>query len=195
MTNTKKYSMMLAHDNLRVLHVTTHIPMKDVSAHLNVDRIYDVINLANKTCKQLGIKEPKIGVAGLNPHSSDEGRFGDEEEKIIIPSIEKAKSYGILADGPVPSDTLFCKAKGGLYDATVVMYHDQGHIPAKFAGFVYDADSNQWVIRGVNVTLGLPIIRASVDHGTAFGKAGKGTADYKSLEDALDYATLMAKNR
>ncbi|MFH1326800.1 MAG: 4-hydroxythreonine-4-phosphate dehydrogenase PdxA [archaeon] len=195
LTGTEKYSMMLACGNLRALHVTTHIPLEQVASHLSEQRIYDVIELAHNTCKQIGITHPKIGVAGLNPHSSDGGKFGNQEETKIIPAIKRAVENGIRAEGPVPGDTLFSKAKGGEYDAEVVMYHDQGHIPMKFAGFVLDPISKKWIVRGVNVTLGLPIIRTSVDHGTAFGKAGKGEADPSSLEDALDYAILMAAHK
>lgn len=195
LTNTKKYSMMLANENLRVFHVTTHIPLMKIVENLSIDRILDVIKLAHSTCKQLGISNPRIGVAGLNPHAGDNELFGSEDKEIIFPAIKKAKEENILVDGPVPPDTLFCKAKGGLYDGVVVMYHDQGHIPVKYAGFIYNDESKEWVIRGVNVTLGLPIIRTSVDHGTAYGKAGKGKSDYMSLYDALDYAVLFAKNR
>lgn len=196
LTSTKKYSMMLAHGNLRVLHVTTHVSLLDaITKYIKKDRIIDVIKLANSTCKQLNIKEPKIGVAGLNPHSGEGGVFGDEEIKEISPAVTEAQKLGINVDGPVPADTLFSKAKGGMYDAVVAMYHDQGHIPTKVLGFTYNEDSKSWVMRGVNITLGLPIIRTSVDHGTAFGKAGKGTADYGSLFDALKYAILLAEGR
>jgi 4-hydroxythreonine-4-phosphate dehydrogenase len=195
LTKTENYSMMLAYDNLRVFHVTTHIPLMDVTKNLNVERIYSVIKLANSVCQHLGIEKPKIGIAGLNPHAGENGIFGKEEKEIIYPAIEKARKERILAEGPVPPDTLFCKAKGGLYDAVVVMYHDQGHIAVKYAGFTYCDESKEWVVRGVNVTLGLPIIRTSVDHGTAYGKAGQGRADYMSLYDALEYAILLANSR
>ncbi|MFH0861125.1 MAG: 4-hydroxythreonine-4-phosphate dehydrogenase PdxA [Candidatus Altiarchaeota archaeon] len=196
LTGTKKYSMMLAHGNLRVLHVTTHVSLLDaITKYIKKDRIIDVIKLANSTCKQLNIKEPKIGVAGLNPHSGEGGAFGDEEIKEISPAVTEAQKLGIKAEGPVPADTLFSKAKGGMYDAVVAMYHDQGHIPTKVLGFIYNEDSRSWVMKGVNITLGLPIIRTSVDHGTAFGKAGKGTADYGSLFDALKYAILLAEGK
>lgn len=194
LTNTKSYSMMIACDNLRAFHVTTHCAFKEVLGLLTVERILDVISLAHSTCQRLGISSPRIAVAGLNPHAGDDGVFGTEDRDIIAPAIEKAKALGIDADGPIPPDTMFCKAKGGKYDGEVVMYHDQGHIPLKFAGFIYDHETGEWIIRGINVTLGLPVIRASVDHGTAYGKAGKGTANHLSLKDALDYAVLMAKN-
>ena len=194
LTGTKEYSMMLAHENLRIFHVTTHVSLLDaISKYIKKDRILNVIELANNTCKQLGFKKPKIGVAGLNPHSGEHGVFGNEEINEIKPAINKAKNQGINVEGPIPADTLFCKAKGGMYDAVIAMYHDQGHIPAKFLGFNYNEESKSWIMRGVNVTLGLPIIRTSVDHGVAFGKAGEGHADYSSLFDALKYAISLTK--
>lgn len=196
LTNTPKYSMMLAHGNLRVLHVTTHVSLLDaITKYIKKDRILDVIKLANDTCMRLGIKEPIIGVAGLNPHSGEHGTFGDEESREIEPAIEEAITLGIKAEGPIPADTLFSKGKGGMYDAVVAMYHDQGHIPIKALGFILDEETNTWSMKGINVTLGLPIIRTSVDHGTAFGKAGKGTADYGSLKDAVDYAIKLANSK
>ena len=194
LTGTKNYSMMLAHGNVRVLHVTTHVSLRDaITKYIKRDRILDVIKIANDTCKQLNIDQPVIGVAGLNPHSGESGTFGDEEQTEISPAIKDAEKLGINAEGPVPADTLFSKAKGGMYDAVIAMYHDQGHIPVKVAGFIYNDDTKSWNMQGVNITLGLPIIRTSVDHGTAFGKAGKGKADYGSLFEALKYAVLLAK--
>ncbi len=126
-------------------------------------------------------------------HSSDGGLFGYEEEKEIIPAIKAAQERGIFASGPVPADTLFSKAKGGWYDVCVAMYHDQGHIPLKVVGFTWNEEKQKWdSVSGVNITLGLPIIRASVDHGTAFGKAGKGTATPESLIHAIEYAVQLA---
>jgi 4-hydroxythreonine-4-phosphate dehydrogenase len=155
-----------------------------------------VIKLANNTMKEFGIEAPRIGVAGLNPHASDGGLFGWEEEKEIMPAIQQAKAEGINADGPVPPDTLFSKALGGQYDIVVAMYHDQGHIPLKLVGFTWDNVAKKWnSVSGVNITLGLPIIRTSVDHGTAFGKAGKGTATEESLLNAIDYAVQFAHQR
>jgi 4-hydroxythreonine-4-phosphate dehydrogenase len=194
LVGVKKYAMMLAHQNLRVLHVTTHVSLRQALDDCKKDRILDVIMLANDVCKRLGIKEPKIGVPGINPHAGDGGMFGDEEEKEIIPAIEEARKSGINAIGPVPADTIFCKAKGGMYDIVTAMYHDQGHIPTKYAGFIYNEDIKAWDIRGINATIGLPIIRVSVDHGTAFGKAGDGRADYLSLKDAYEYAIDFALN-
>ncbi|MCD4693462.1 MAG: 4-hydroxythreonine-4-phosphate dehydrogenase PdxA [Calditrichales bacterium] len=189
LTNTKSYCMMLANANLRVCHVTTHVSLlQALTTYITTERILEVINLANDTCLRLGIAKPRIGVAAINPHAGEHGKFGDEEERLIIPAIKQAAKIGIITEGPVSADILFSKAKSGLYDIVVTMYHDQGHIPVKLSGFVFNNETNKWDMRGVNVTLGLPIIRTSVDHGTAFGKAGKGNADHKSLFDALRFA-------
>jgi 4-hydroxythreonine-4-phosphate dehydrogenase len=146
--------------------------------------------------RDFGIENPRIGVAGLNPHASDGGLFGYEEAEEIAPAIDKARSEGMTVDGPVPPDTLYSKALGGQYDIVVAMYHDQGHIPLKLVGFTWNDTEKRWnSVSGVNITLGLPIIRTSVDHGTAFGKAGKGTAIEESLINAIDYAVQFARQR
>ncbi len=195
-TGTRKYTMMLAHENLRVVHVSTHVSLREACDRVKKDRILEVIRIADQACRQLGITRPKIGVAGLNPHSGENGMFGREEIEEITPAIEEAKAEGILADGPVPPDTVFSKARGGWYDIVVAMYHDQGHIPLKVVGFVYNHEEKKWdAVAGVNVTLGLPIIRASVDHGTAFDQAGTGLASELSLVNAVDYAVRMAEKR
>ncbi len=192
-TKTKEYTMLLVDGNMRVVHVSTHVSLKRACELVKKERILEVIQLANDVCKRLGIVNPAIGVAGLNPHSSEGGLFGDEEEKEIIPAIETAQSLGINAEGPVPADTLFSKVKGGMYDIAVAMYHDQGHIPIKVTGFVFNNQSQKWEsVKGVNITLGLPIIRTSVDHGTAFDQAGKGTANEESLIHAIEYAVKLA---
>jgi len=196
LTNTKKYSMMLAHGNLRTAHVTTHVSLRQACDLIKKERVLDVIKIAHDACKSLGIKNPKIGVAGLNPHAGDGGLFGDEEIREIIPAIEEAKSRGYNVDGPIPPDSLYSKVMGKWYDIAVSMYHDQGHIPLKFAGFIWDEKIKNWSsVSGVNVTLGLPVTRVSVDHGTAFGKAGKGTATEESLLNAIDYALEFARNK
>lgn len=196
MTDTSKYTMLLAHNNLRVVHVSTHVSLRKACDLVKKERVLDVIRIANNVCKDLGIHNPRIGVAGLNPHSSENGMFGDEEELEIIPAIKEALEEGINAEGPVPPDTLFSKANGGMYDIVVAMYHDQGHIPLKVVGFVYNEQEQKWDdVSGVNVTLGLPIIRASVDHGTAFGKAWKGTASELSLQNAIEFALKLANNK
>lgn len=195
-TNTNKYTMMLAHENLRVVHVSTHVSLREACDRVKKDRVLEVIRIANKACKELGIENPKIGIAGLNPHSGENGMFGREEIDEIIPAINLANEEGINAEGPVPPDTVFSKARGGWYDIVVAMYHDQGHIPLKVVGFVYNKKEEKWdAIAGVNITLGLPIIRTSVDHGTAFDQAGKGIANELSLINAIEYAIVMAGNR
>lgn len=195
-TGTKHYTMMLAHENLRVVHVSTHVALREACDRVKKDRVLEVIRIADDACRQLGIASPKVGVAGLNPHSGEGGLFGREEIEEIIPAIEEAKKEGIDADGPVPPDTVFSKAAGGWYDIVVAMYHDQGHIPLKVKGFVYNRERKMWdAVSGVNITLGLPIIRVSVDHGTAFDQAGTGTATALSLLNAIDYAARMAESR
>ena len=192
-THTQDYSMMLAHENLRVVHVSTHVSLREACERVKKDRVLQVIKLAREACRKIGIADPRIGVAGLNPHAGESGMFGREEIEEIIPAIQAAKALGINADGPVPPDSLFSKARGGLYDIVVAMYHDQGHIPLKVIGFTWNPAEQKWdSISGVNITLGLPIIRSSVDHGTAFGKAGKGTASELSLIHAVEYAVKMA---
>lgn len=194
-TGTKNYTMMLAHENVRVVHVSTHVSLREACDRVKKQRVLDVIRIANQACKDLGIATPKIGVAGLNPHSGENGLFGREEIVEIIPAIEAARTEGINADGPVPPDTVFSKARGGWYDIVVAMYHDQGHIPLKVLGFVYNQQEQKWdAVAGVNITLGLPIIRVSVDHGTAFDQAGTGTASELSLVNAIDYAIIFANN-
>jgi len=193
-TKTKNYAMMLADDNLRVIHVSTHVSLSQACDLVKKERVLTVIHLADKALKDLGIKNPKIGVAGLNPHAGEGGLFGKEEIEEIIPAIVQAKKEGIDAEGPVPPDTIFSKVIGGQYDIAVVMYHDQGHIPMKVVGFKYNKETNKWSsMSGVNVTVGLPIIRTSVDHGVAFGKAGEGRANEESMVQAIDMAIDFAK--
>jgi len=194
-TGTQKYTMMLAHENLRVVHVSTHVSLRKACDLVKKARVLEVIEIANQACKDLGISQPKIGVAGLNPHSGENGLFGMEEIDEIIPAIEEAKAEGIDVDGPVPPDTIFSKARGGWYDIVVAMYHDQGHIPLKVVGFIYNQKAGKWdAVSGVNITLGLPIVRTSVDHGTAFDQTGKGTASELSLVNAIDYAISLSKS-
>ncbi|KUO76757.1 MAG: 4-hydroxythreonine-4-phosphate dehydrogenase [Clostridia bacterium BRH_c25] len=195
-TKTKDYTMMLVDKNLRVVHVSTHVSLRQACDNVKKERVLAVIKLAYDTMRNFGIADPRIGVAGLNPHAGEGGLFGWEEEKEIIPAIGEAHSMGINVEGPVPPDTLFSKAKGGQYDIVVAMYHDQGHIPLKVVGFNWNEQEKKWSsVSGVNITLGLPIIRTSVDHGTAFGKAGKGTATHESLLHAIEYAARFAVQR
>ncbi len=195
-TKTDDYAMMLAHGDFRVVHVSTHVSLRQACDLVRKDRVLKVIKLAWEACRRLGIENPRIGVAGLNPHSGENGMFGWEEEREIIPAVNEAISLGLNAEGPVPPDSLFSKARGGWYDIAVAMYHDQGHIPMKVVGFEWNEGKKKWdAISGVNITLGLPIIRSSVDHGTAFGKAGKGTASEQSLVNAIEYGIKLAVNK
>ena len=193
-TNTKDYAMMLADEHFRVIHVSTHVSLRKACDLVKKERVLTVIRLAAKALKDLGIQEPKIGVAGLNPHAGEGGLFGTEEVKEIIPAIDEAIKEGINAEGPIPPDTIFSKVLGRQYDIAVVMYHDQGHIPMKVMGFKYDKKTNKWSsMSGVNVTVGLPIIRVSVDHGVAFGKAGEGRANEESMVEAIKMAFDFVK--
>lgn len=192
-TGTKKYAMLLADGPLRVIHVSTHVSLREACDRCKKARIIEVTELISDACKQFGIENPKIGIAGLNPHCSENGLFGWEEAQEIIPAVEELKSRGFNVEGPVPPDSIFAKAKCGKYDGVVAQYHDQGHIPLKVLGFNWDPATGKMLPqRGVNITLGLPIIRVSVDHGTAFDVAGKGVAAEDALLSSIDYATRMA---
>lgn len=196
LTSTKDYAMMLADGDFRVVHVSTHVSLREACDRVKKDRVAVVIRLTHAALKQLGIENPRIAVSGLNPHSGEGGMFGTEEIDEIVPAIEAARALGINVDGPIPPDTVFAKARGGQYDAAVAMYHDQGHIPMKTAGFTLDVATGKWTaVSGVNVTLGLPIIRVSVDHGTAFGKAGEGRANPESLIQAIELAAQFAAGK
>lgn len=181
LTNTKKYAMMLTSEDFRVIHVSTHVSLREACNMVKKDRVLDIIKLANTTLKNMGIKNPRIAVSGLNPHAGEGGLFGREEIEEIIPAINEAVKLGINAEGPISPDTVFLKAKNCLYDVVVAMYHDQGHIPLKMMNFD----------KGVNITVGLPIIRTSVDHGTAFDIAGKGIANEDSMVEALKIAGMF----
>lgn len=183
LTGTEDFSMMLSAPNLKVIHVTTHVGIIDAVKMINPERVYHVIKLAHDTLKKSGIESPKIAVCGINPHAGENGLFGyGEEEEKVVPAVEKAQGEGIDVVGPLPADTLFFRTVRGDFDIVVAMYHDQGHGPVKVLGL--DA--------GVNITVGLPIIRTSVDHGTAFDIAGKGIADEKSLMEAIRQAVEFA---
>ncbi|WRS26355.1 4-hydroxythreonine-4-phosphate dehydrogenase PdxA [Oscillospiraceae bacterium MB08-C2-2] len=197
-TGTEKYTMMLAHDDLRVVHVSTHVSLRDACDKVTKDRVLEVIRIAHQGCLEIGIENPKIGVAGLNPHCGENGMFGREEIDEIQPAIDLALAEGINIPEkkPTPPDTIFSKALGGWYDMVVAMYHDQGHIPLKVKGFVYNRAEGHWdAVAGVNITLGLPIIRTSVDHGTGIDRAGDGRANELSLVNAIDYAIVMANTK
>lgn len=185
-TGTKRYAMMLAGSRLRVVLVTIHCPLRDVPLRISPQNILETIVITHEALQSdFGIDEPRIAVAGLNPHAGESGMFGDEEGRVIGPAIEKAREQGIQALGPYPADTIFYRAVQGEFHAVVCQYHDQGLIPFKLLHFK----------DGVNVTLGLPIVRTSVDHGTAYDIAGRGIADPSSLDAAIEMAFNMAKNR
>ena len=192
-TGTADYSMMLAEKNFRVTHVSTHVSLREACDRVKKDRVLRVIRLTDETLRRMDLVAPRIAVAGLNPHCSEGGLFGHEEESEIIPAIKRARADGIIVEGPLPADTVFSKMKGGMYDVVVVMYHDQGHIPTKLVGFHYDEITDTWSqMAGVNITIGLPIVRTSVDHGTAFDRAGKASSTEESMVDAIRMAARLA---
>ncbi len=183
-THTPEVAMMLAGGSLRVVLATTHVPLSEVRNLLTRDRVLKTIRLTHQWLTQVGIEHPNIAVTGLNPHSGDGGIFGDEETATIAPAIEAAQNENIRASGPFSADALFGRIREAQYDAVITMYHDQGMIPIKMAS----------MDRAVNITLGLPIIRTSVDHGTAYDIAGQGTAKPASLLAALKVAATLAKS-
>lgn len=195
-TGTKDFAMLLASKTLHVIHVSTHCSLREACDRVKKERVLEVIKLAQEGMRQLGYHNPKIGVAGLNPHCSENGLFGTEEKEEIIPAIEEARKEGIDVAGPESPDTVFVKCQAGQYDIVVAMYHDQGHIPLKLSGFKYNLQEDKYEsVSGINCTIGLPIIRTSVDHGTAFGKAGEGRANEESMLDAIFAGVKMAQNR
>ncbi len=181
-SGSDKVAMMLANDVLRVVLVTIHCSLKEAIERADFPAQIETMKLAYDGARALGIENPRIAVAGLNPHAGEGGLFGDEEINIIMPAIQVAKEDGLNVSGPWPGDTVFMQARQGKFDIVVAQYHDQGLIPVKYLGLE----------KGVNVTLGLPFIRTSPDHGTAFDIAGKGVADPASLETALDYAIQLS---
>ncbi len=184
-TKTKDFLMMLAGEKLKVVLVTIHIPLSDVPGQLSIKKILKTIRLTHNDLKhRFNLPVPRIGVAGLNPHAGEDDMFGNEETALIKPAVEQARELGMTVTGPLPPDTIFYKAYKGEFDAVICMYHDQGLIPFKLLHFE----------DGVNTTLGLPIIRTSVDHGTAYDIAGKGIASEKSLVQAIKMAVTQASN-
>ncbi len=186
LTRANESGMMIVGGPLRIMFVTTHVAIRDLSSLLTQAKIEKAIRLAQLALSTLfGIKRPKIGVAALNPHAGEHGLFGDEEARVILPAARAAQEQGILASDPLPADTLFGKAAKGVYDGVVALYHDQGLIPLKLVAFG----------TCVNLTVGLPIIRTSVDHGTAFDIVGKGIADSGSLLEAVKLAARIVRTR
>ena len=192
LTGQRDAVMMLAHDTMRVTHVTTHCALAEVPKRITPVRLRRVFDVTIDALKRLGITAPRIAVAGLNPHAGEGGILGKEDDEIIAPVIREYAARGVDISGPVPGDTVFIKLRAGQYDAVVAMFHDQGHIPVKILGFNVDPATGKWqAISGVNITLGLPILRTSVDHGTAFDIAGKGIANADSLVEAAEYAMQL----
>lgn len=182
-TGAENVRMLLVGPNLRVIHVSTHVSLAEAIRRVTKENVAAAIELAERSCRALGITRPRIAVAGLNPHASEGGLFGDEEAREIVPAIVEARQRGLDVSDPQPPDTVFLRATKGEFDIVVAIYHDQGHIPMKLLAF----DS------GVNVSIGLPIIRTSVDHGTAFDIAGTGRASESSMLAAIDVAIQMVR--
>ncbi len=182
-TGAERVSMLLVGPALRVVHVSTHVSLEEAIRRVTPARVLEVIELAHRSCRMLGIEAPRIAVAGLNPHASENGLFGMQEAEQIQPAIEMARARGWTVSDPQPPDTVFLRATRGEFDIIVAMYHDQGHIPMKLLAF----DS------GVNVSIGLPVLRTSVDHGTAFDIAGTGQASEESMLAAIRVAVTMAQ--
>ena len=186
LTHSKEVGMMILGGPLKIMFVTTHVAIRNLPVVLTPERVEKAIRLADMALRQyFGVVKPKIGVAALNPHAGEAGLFGDDEQKTILPATRRARAAGIQASDPLPADTLFGKAVRGDYDGVVAMYHDQGLIPLKLVAFG----------KCVNLTVGLPIIRTSVDHGTAYDIAGKGLADPGSLIEAIKLASRLAVSR
>jgi 4-hydroxythreonine-4-phosphate dehydrogenase len=184
-TGAGKVSMLLIGPNLRVVHVSTHVALEEAIRRVTRQRVEEVIVIAEQSCRALGIAQPRIAVAGLNPHAGEGGLFGNQEQREIQPAVAAARERGLIVSDPQPPDTVFLRAVRGEFDIVVAMYHDQGHIPMKLLAFDV----------GVNVSIGLPIIRTSVDHGTAFDIAGKGVAREESLVAAIQVAAQMVQAR
>ncbi|MEE2895623.1 MAG: 4-hydroxythreonine-4-phosphate dehydrogenase PdxA [Planctomycetota bacterium] len=184
-TRSRRQAMAFVSPRLRVVLATAHVPLMDVKNVLTIGRVHESIEFAHELGRDLGIERPRIAVCGLNPHAGENGLLGDEDQRVIKPGIEVAKSQGLQVTGPHPADTIFIGAASGEHDVVVAMYHDQGLIPVKLLGWD----------KAVNVTLGLPIVRTSPDHGTAFGIAGRNEADAGSMRAAIDLALGLAAGK
>ena len=182
-SGAKDFAMMLMNAELRVILVTIHVSLREAIEQLTIERELTIIRLAHRAVIQLGIARPRVAVAGLNPHAGEHGLFGSEDEAILKPAIHQAQAEGIEVSGPWPGDTVFMHARQGRFDIVVAQYHDQGLIPVKYLG----------VDEGVNITVGLPFVRTSVDHGTAFDIAGTGQASQASLRVAVEQAALLTR--
>ena len=188
--------MMLAHGTMRVSHVTTHCALSEVPKRLTPVRLHRVLDVTIEALQSLGIAQPRVAVCGLNPHAGEGGILGSEDGAVIAPIVAEYAAAGHAVTGPWPGDTVFIKLRAAQFDAVVAMYHDQGHIPVKLLGFHIDPATGVWqAVSGVNITLGLPILRTSVDHGTAFDIAGTGRASAESMVDAIEYAMRLVEGR
>ena len=185
LTGCKSSWMLLASERLNVIHVSTHVSLKDAITRATPERVAETIRAGHRHLRRMGIENPRIAVAGINPHCGENGLFGREDDLQTAPGVEIARAEGIDVQGPISADTVFHRAHNGAFDLVVAQYHDQGHIPIKLVAF----DS------AVNVSLGLPIDRSSVDHGTAFDIAGTGRANHVNMLSALDYAGKLAQGR
>ena len=196
LTHTPSSVMLLAHGPMRVSHVTTHVALEKVASLITPERLRRTIDLTLAALRDLGIARPRLAIAALNPHAGEGGLFGTQDTDVVAPVIADYVRAGENIIGPVPGDTVFVKLRAEQFDAVVAMYHDQGHIPVKLLGFHVDPATGTWMaLSGVNLTLGLPIIRTSVDHGTAFDIAGTGKANADSMIEAIEYAERMAAHR
>lgn len=193
LTRAKDIAMLLTLGEFRVIHVVTHTPIRDVPGMIRQERIVRVAVLMEEALRLTGIEKPRLAVCGLNPHAGEAGMFGREEIEEIAPAVAILRERGITVTGPISPDTVFARGYSGEFDGIVAMYHDQGHIALKLAGFRFGGEHRE--VGGVNTTLGLPIIRTSVDHGTAFDIAGKAVASNLSLIEAVEMAALMAAGR
>lgn len=187
---------MLAHGDFRVVHLSTHVPLREACDLVRRERVERVTRMTHETLQGMGIERPRVAVAALNPHGGDGGLFGREEIDELMPAVAALRDEGLDVHGPVPADIVFSQARGGMWDAVVAMFHDQGHIPIKVASFVWDQGAGRWTSTGgVTLTLGLPFPRTSVDHGTAFDVAGRGVADEGAMAGAVELAARMASQR
>ena len=196
LTHSRDSVMLLVHGNMRVSHITTHTALEDVPKRVTPERVSRVVALTDEALKALHVPRRRIAIAALNPHAGEGGLFGRQDIDVVEPTIKRLREQGYDVVGPVPGDTVFVKLRAEQFDAVVAMYHDQGHIPVKLLGFSVDNKTGRWeALSGVNVTLGLPIVRTSVDHGTAFDIAGLGIASETSLLEAIDLAVTLARSR
>ncbi len=182
LTGSKSSWMLLASERLNVVHVSTHVSLRDAIDRASIERVLETIRTGHRHLKRMGLENPRIAVAGINPHCGENGLFGTEDTQFLVPAVAAAKTEGINVAGPISADTVYHRAYQGAFDLVIAQYHDQGHIPIKLVAF----DT------AVNVSLGLPIDRCSVDHGTAFDIAGTGKANHVNMLSALDYAAKMS---